>query len=218
MLCGKWLPLDESAPESNAVEMKPMDNESQSQGWLCGFHSGEEEALQRLWHRFYQKLVGFADRRVRPVSAGMIDGEDIAQSVFRSLWLAAKEGRLNDVKNLDQIWWILVAIAERKCISHARRGNTIKRGGTHIRVSLDSPEVQECQVLLSSCLTAEYALSFGEEIHRLIHLLTDETSRQIAIQRIADRSIEEIAKSLTLSTATVNRKLRIIRRVWKDQL
>ena len=186
--------------------------------WLNGLWEGEADAIQVLWSKFFEQLVALSERHIRAATAGIVDGEDVAASVFHSIWNGAKAGRFQDVKNLDEVWWLLVAMAKRKCIDHARRESAAKRGGAGQKVSLDqNPEILY-NSLVSQQPDPQYVAAFGEEYARLLGLLDDVKQREIAVLRVEGHTVPEIAEKLKIAPVTVHRKLKIIRQIWSQEL
>ena len=106
-----------------------MTDSSVSQ-WISGLHEGDGTSIERLWDRYAQCLVALAKQRLRNVPLRTADEEDIAASVFESLCRGASEGRLKDLNNRDELWWLLLALTRRKVANHVRRETAEKRGGS----------------------------------------------------------------------------------------
>ncbi len=61
--------------------------------WIAGLKAGEAEAADRLWNRYFQRLVRLARRKLGSAPRRVADEEDIAAIVFRNLWQGAESGR-----------------------------------------------------------------------------------------------------------------------------
>jgi DNA-directed RNA polymerase specialized sigma24 family protein len=72
-------------------------------------------------------------------------------------------------------------------------------------------------LLLGTAPTPETVLILEEENRRLMGLLRDDQLRRIALSRIEGYTIVEIADELTLSTRSIERKLRLIRNAWTKE-
>lgn len=199
-----------------------MSSASVSQ-WIAGLKSRDSEAARRLWDRFSAQLVERARRRLEGVSKGVVDEEDIAQSVFRSIWRGAVAGRLNGVQNRDDLWLLMLAVTKQKVIDLARRESAQKRGGGKTKSEADlafhfADDMFSLDWLIGEELTADYMVAFAEESRRLLNMLRDATLRSVAISRIEGYTIPEIAGSLGISARSVERKLQLIRREWAKEL
>lgn len=66
--------------------------------------------------------------------------------------------------------------------------------------------------------TPDYLCSLDEQHRKLIDLLPDEMLRKVAVYRLESYTAQEIALLLLLSTRSVERKLRLIRDLWRMHL
>src|SRR5690606_24104911 len=111
--------------------------------WITGLKQGDAEAVRRLWQRYSQSLVRVARQRLGAVARTAADEEDVALSAFWSLCEGAREGKLDEVCNRDDLWWMLLAITRRKAVSQVRRETAQKRGGWMQDLSLSQPGTPE---------------------------------------------------------------------------
>ncbi len=183
--------------------------------WLHSLESDDSEAIQRLWDRYFDKLVELAGRRAKHSA----DDESIASSVFASLWRGARAGRFRKVQNRDELWWLLLKLTRMKIADDSRKRSAQKRGGNipHVALSKDSEHGATFEELVSQEPTPDDLVALDEEFSRLLSDLRDDQLRRIAILRMEGYSHEEIASELDVSTATVARKLRLIRGTWATE-
>lgn len=188
--------------------------------WVKALQEGEADAAQNLWKRYFEKLVTQAEARIRNCPQGTIEAEDIAVSVFESLWRGANEGRFHNLHNRDELWWLLLALTKRKVASHIRKETALKRGGNKTQKSLNSDENSgyTFQELVSDEPTPEYLAMLQEEYENLLSNLRDDRLREIAVLRLEGYTSQEISKQLEISVPTVTRKLRLIRAAWSKEL
>ena len=200
-----------------------MDNSSVSQ-WIAGLKEGEAEAMQRLWARYSARLTELAQQRLQGAPKRAADEEDIAQSVFHALCRGAVAGRLENISNRDELWWLLLSITKQKIVDHIRRENAEKRGAGRVRqeTELCGPEDEGGTFSLDNLIgeepTGEFLAILGEEHQRLLHLLRDDRLRKIANARIEGYTNPEIAEELSISTRSVERKLQLIRNRWEQEV
>ncbi|MGE0374707.1 MAG: ECF-type sigma factor [Planctomycetaceae bacterium] len=199
-----------------------MSSESQSSvsKWLQQLKEDNAQAAQKLWGRFFSRLVKLAETHSRSLAKGAVDGEDIAASVMRSLWRGARAGRLDDVKTRDELWWLLLALTRRKLVSSHRMHTAIKRGGhvAHVPLDYDRGRGYRFDDLVSDEPSPDYAIALEDEFSRLLNLLRDDKLRQIAVLKIEGYSNGEIRDRLEVSDSTVLRKLKLIRSTWAREI
>ncbi len=192
--------------------------------WIAHLKDGNAVAAQQLWERYAGLLVDCAQRRMKDFPKRVADEEDVAASVFQTLCRGASAGRFQNVKNRDDLWWMLLTITKQKVIDHVRRETAQKRGAGRVQVesclnggSEDSHGFV-LDHLVSDTPTPEFLVSLDEQHTRLLGLLRDDRLRQIAVYRIEGFTVPEIAVDLRLSTRSIERKLQLIRGVWSKEL
>lgn len=187
--------------------------------WVQRLTEGDAEAAQQLWDRYFGKVLECAEQRIRNCPPGVISAEEIAASVFESIWRGAQEGRFDRVQNRDELWWLLLALTRRKAASHIRRETAQKRGGaTHTQSLSGSNGKAIFESLVCDEPTPEYLIAMEEEYERLLTILRDEKSRRIAVLKLEGYSNNEICEELDIAPATVARKVRLIRDTWAREL
>jgi RNA polymerase sigma factor (sigma-70 family) len=192
--------------------------------WIAELKDGDASAAERLWERYAMRLVELARRRLKDAPKQVADEEDVAASVFHSLCRGAAAGRFENVKNRDDLWWLLLAITKQKVVDHVRREMAQKRGGGRIQsesgLSRNSDDSHGFALdhLIGDEPTPEFALMLQEQHSRLLGLLRDDRLRQIAVFRIEGLTVPEIAADLGVSTRSVERKLQLIRGAWSKEL
>jgi RNA polymerase sigma factor (sigma-70 family) len=192
--------------------------------WITELKEGDANAAQRLWERYATRLVEIARRKLKDSPKCVADEDDIAASVFHSLCRGAAAGRFENVKNRDDLWWLLLAITKQKAVDHVRRETAQKRGGGRIQLeSCLSGNMEEghgfvLDHMIGDEPTPEFALMLQEQHSRLLGLLRDDQLRQIAIFRIEGFTVPEIAADLGVSTRSIERKLQLIRGAWAKEL
>jgi RNA polymerase sigma factor (sigma-70 family) len=202
-----------------------MTNHSVSE-WIGQLKQGEAEAAQRLWRRYARRLIEYARKSLGTAPKRIADEQDVAQSVFGSLFDGAAGGRFDDITNRDELWWLLMAITKHKVVDLVRREGAWKRG--------PGPELQELQPrireeaktrgrraleqLIGDEPTPDFVVMLHEEHQRLLAMLRDDCLRKVATARIEGYTIPEIAADLGITSRSVERKLRLIRSKWAKEL
>lgn len=191
---------------------------------IASLQKGDADAAQRLWDRYFEKLVTFARERLGGTPRQAKDEEDVALSVFDSFCRGAKAGRLADLKDRHELWWTLLAITRRKVVDQFRGNNRQKHGTMDVKVETDverdrkTGEKFELDLILDETPSPDLFLQLDDEWQRLLALLRDDTLRRIACWRIEGYSILEISKELRILPRTVGRKLSLIRSKWTEEI
>src|SRR5438874_7802874 len=106
-----------------------MTSEGSVTGWLGQLQGGDPAAAQRLWERYFQRLVGLARDRLRNAPRRAADEEDVALSAFDSFCRRAEQGRFPQLIDRDGLWRLLVVMTARKAAHLKRDAARQKRGG-----------------------------------------------------------------------------------------
>jgi DNA-directed RNA polymerase specialized sigma24 family protein len=196
--------------------------------WIETLKAGDPVAAQRLWERYFQRLVRLARGRF-PIrhKAGVIeDEEDAAVSAFKSVCLGLAQGRYPNLAGRDDLWRLLVLIAARKAVNQAERWGRQKRGGgslvreSDMRAAGNDQEPRGLDELLGPAPTPEFLAIMAEECQRLMGVLgqPDLHLAEIATWRLEGFNRDEIAERLGCSRRTVASRLGLIRKTWEQFL
>jgi RNA polymerase sigma factor (sigma-70 family) len=191
--------------------------------WLGALQSGDLDAAQPLWERYFARLVRLAQARLRTWrgAGGAEDEEDAALSAFDSFCRAATEDRFPRLDDRDDLWRLLVAITERKATDEMRRAGRLKRGSGRVHNEADlaagrpDDEPAGLDRIAGPQPTPEFAAEFAEEYRRLFEALRDEELRRIAVWKLEGHTVDEIAAQLGCARRTVARRLELIRTLWR---
>jgi DNA-directed RNA polymerase specialized sigma24 family protein len=178
-------------------------------------NSRDEEACAELWRSVYERIVTYASGRVSLRDQRIADEEDIAQSAMNSFFRAAEAGRLKTLTNSHELWRILITMMARKSHAFQQRQAAEKRGDGLVRGDSVFHLVAEGRVNVTS-ITAPHRLvdELLSECRERIDALPDEVLRTIAVKRMEGYEVTEIAAEMSLSVATIKRKLARIRDLW----
>src|SRR6516162_10077120 len=103
--------------------------------WIGDLVAGDAagSAAQKLWERYFDRLVHLARDRLRAGPRGPADAEDAALDTFDSFCRGAAAGRFPRLDDRDDLWSLLVTITVRKAADQLRRERRQKRGGGRVR-------------------------------------------------------------------------------------
>ena len=187
--------------------------------WIRRFKEGDDEAVGRLWNECGGEIARMARRDLGGVRRRLADEEDIAQSAFLSLWRGAVKGRFPLLRNSFNLWPLLRVLIRRKAVDLRQHQARLKRGGGLVR---GESAVQPRAEANGLARVAGYQLApdalacAAENRERLLARLSDGL-RRIALLKAEGYTDGEIADALSMSRATVARKLALIRRIWRSE-
>jgi DNA-directed RNA polymerase specialized sigma24 family protein len=190
--------------------------------WVKDLQAGDPAAADKLWQRYYARLVRLALDRMRGLPRREADEEDVALSAFDSFCRAAEQGRFPDLRERNNLWRLLVIITSRKAHHLGVRLRRQKRGGGAVLdeaalanladSGAGSPGLEH---LLSREPTPEFAAQAAEEFQRLLAVLPHPDLRSVALWKMEGHTNAEIAAKLGCVARSVERKLGIIRAAWE---
>jgi len=200
-----------------------MDTADSVSQWIAGAKSGDEQATQQLWERYFSKLVRLCRGKLGEHLRRAADEEDVAVSAFASFCAAAQAGRFPKLNERGELWGLLVKIAACKVADQIQHDRRQKRGGGRVRgESIFGGRKKDdtgrgIEQVVGEEPSPELAAALTEEYERLLTLLDDTTLRGVAEMKLAALTNEEIAEQLDCSLRTVERKLWVIRKKWSSE-
>jgi len=181
---------------------------------------GDPVAAQVIWDRYFPQLVRLARQQLTSASRGMADEEDVALSALNCFCRAAREGRYPDLADRDGLWRLLLRITTRRAWDLTRHEGRQRRGGrpgsgdqAARRPLADGPFVDQ---LLDDAPTPEFAALMAEQCRFLLERLDDAGLQSLALAKMEGATNDEIAVRNACSVRTVERRLRLIRDIWRD--
>jgi RNA polymerase sigma factor (sigma-70 family) len=202
--------------------------------WLQRVQRGrDEEAAQQLWERYWRQLAAVAGRRLRELGARCRaeDEADAVQEAFAAFFRQIEKGAYPDCRDRNDLWCLLVKIADSKARQLVRDQRRGKRGYGRVRgdsavmanssaggdafdqvaakpraLPLAEPTLEEPSEAFVDQLLDTFSLCYGS---------LDATERQVIRGRLQGYTNEEIAAQIGCVTRTVERKLKVIRSRWK---
>jgi DNA-directed RNA polymerase specialized sigma24 family protein len=183
--------------------------------WIDGLRRGESVAARKLWETYFHRLVELARKRLRALPRRAADEEDVALSAFDSFCRGAEQGRFPRLDDRHDLWQVLLMLTQRKAADLAQHEGREKRDWRRAE-SIESADPPGA-ALVAREVDPAFAAQFAEECQRLLDALGDDGLRLLAVRKMEGYTNEEIAGLLNCSLATVERRLRLIRREWEDQ-
>ena len=191
--------------------------------WIGDLKEGQDAASQKIWERYFERLVRVASRQLGAAPRRIADEEDVALSVFDTLCKGAAAGRFDQLQDRDDLWKLLTAIAGMKSVDQIRRQTAKKRGGEDVRgesivAGAGANQIGGFDQFVHEEPTPEFLAVMEEQQQAMFRALPDESQRNVARLRFEGYSNEEIAQQLGTSLRSVERKLKVIREIWTSMI
>jgi DNA-directed RNA polymerase specialized sigma24 family protein len=184
--------------------------------WLDRLQAGghRDEAVARLWERYFTHLVARARNHLRGQRAA-VDGEDVALSALDGFVRAVEAGRFPKLKDRNDLWAVLLHMTANRARNAVRDENRIKRGGglrQHQLTAGDSDAAGVAPQALEPDPAEVVALA--EEVEHMLTTLGNPVLQRVAVLALEGHTNQEIAAALGKAVATAERKLKRIREIW----
>jgi DNA-directed RNA polymerase specialized sigma24 family protein len=192
--------------------------------WIKQLKGGKRAAVRPLWESYFQQLVARTRQKLLGMPRRAADEEDVALSAFDSFCRAAEQGRFPQLHDRHDLWQLLIVIADRKAHDLAKYEHRQRRGGGKVldEGAVPAEDTNPGSSPLARAKSAEptpaLAAQVAEECRRLLALLGDEELQDVALRKMEGYSVEEIAAQTGWVPRTVQRRLRLIRRIWEQEL
>ncbi len=180
--------------------------------------AGDGQAAQELWEAYFLRLVRLAREKLRGTPRREQDEEDVALSVFDSFIRCAEQGRFPRLHDRRDLWQLLYAITRNKTIDAGRRARRRKEVGESALAAALShqSEMPGIGQVADQEPSPEVAALLAGELRSLLDRLGNDKLASIAVWKMEGYTSAEIAARLGCVLRTVERKLSMIRRLWKS--
>jgi DNA-directed RNA polymerase specialized sigma24 family protein len=192
--------------------------------WINRLKAGDPDAAQKLWERYFRRLVGLARKKLRAAPRRAADEEDVALSAFDSFCRGAKLDRFPQLHDRLDLWQLLVLLTARKAIDLAQHERRQKRGGGAVLDEAALPCAKDSSAQGAALEqfeapepTPALAAQVAEEGRRLLERLDNPELRSVALLKVEGYGNEEIAAQLGCGLRTIERRLRLIRSIWEQE-
>lgn len=186
------------------------------------FKQGDQDAANELTRRYFDRVVNAASRHLRSCGIRVVDGEDIAASVFESFWQRANEqGYSEDLSDQEHLWRLLSRLMRSKTIDAVRRERAGKRGGGQVRgdsvfLRIDGEQAPGIDNERGSDPNPAEEAMLTERYHQLMDTLGSDQMREIILMRMEGHEVTDIAQQVKLSERSVRRKIAMARSCWSQ--
>jgi DNA-directed RNA polymerase specialized sigma24 family protein len=197
--------------------------------WIGQLKAGDQNAAQKLWEGYFQRMVGLARKKLQGTPRRAADEEDVALSAFDSFCRGAEQGRFSRLEDRHDLWQLLFLLTARKAFDLRQHESRKKRGGGEVRGEsalmpqrgpgdLAGTREPALNHVIGQEPSPELAALMAEQCQRLLTGLGDRQLRQVALWKMEGFTTEEIAAKLDCAPRTIERKLQVIRNLWSREL
>ena len=184
--------------------------------WIGKLLDGDEQAATEIWRRYFQPLAAIAKKRRGDLRNSSEDEDDIVMSALDSFFRRARDGQFTELKDRDNLWSLLVTITSRKALNQRQRVLAKKRGGETQPLPLESVgNTVDAVRTQASPLTI---VELNDWVRHLFSRLQDDGLANVADLKLQGYTNQEIAKSINRSERTVENRLRLIRKIWSEEI
>lgn len=190
--------------------------------WITRLERHETVAIEKLWHRYYDRLIGLAKLKLRSFIRRVADEEDVVQDTLNSFLMSNSNGNYAHVRDRNDLWKLLVTILDNKAKDQVKHECRQKRGSGRVRGNSllgrpgESSPASGFDNLEHTGMDPETNAIMLERVDCLLARLDDPSLRQVALLKLDGYTNDEIAESLQRTTRAIERKLQKIRALWAD--
>jgi DNA-directed RNA polymerase specialized sigma24 family protein len=195
-----------------------MSAEGSITRFLGPLKAGDGVAIQKIWEVYFERMVRLARQKLAGAPRGASDEEDAALSAFTNFCRGAAQGRFPQLFDRDDLWQILLVLTARKTANLLKRETALKRGGGGNQSAPGSPDDPGLAEMIDREPDPAVAAEMAEQCRLLLGKLEDEGLRAVAVWKLEGHTNEEIATRIGRSLGSVERKLRVIRTLWGQEL
>lgn len=185
---------------------------------IVGVQNGSNADLEHLWHRYYHRLKGLARKRLIVGRRGVADEDDVASNVLVKFFARLQGGRIERVSDRHHLWRMLAQMTVWQASNQNRRVNRSRLRRTDTATTHTTSSVRRLSGLLDPKPLPATLPTIQDSIRHLLDDLGDSELRDIVLKRLSGMSLTEIALSINRSIATVERRLRLLRKKWEQEL
>jgi RNA polymerase sigma factor (sigma-70 family) len=189
--------------------------------WIEDVKAGCDSAATSLWSRYHAGLMRLAGRRLKRGSKAVVDEEDIALGAFHSFLRRCREGDYPHIRHRDDLWRLLVAITIHKANNQVRDQRRLRRDVRRQGTGDADGDIESDQYRLEHLTSpdppASLLATLSDSLNQLFSRLPDGELRSMVLYKLEGYTNREIAEKLGRSRPTIERRLRLIREIWREE-
>jgi RNA polymerase sigma-70 factor, ECF subfamily len=179
------------------------------------WRAGDQNAAQQVFDRYAARLLALARKRISQRIASRVDAEDVVQSVFRTFFHRAKEGRF-EFEDQDDLFKLLVRITVHKTLRQVEYHKAGKRDASMETPQGDDASSERMQHFLSREPSPDTEAAFLDQLeHFLCQLKPQE--RRILEMRLQGYSNDEITAELGIIDRRIRRIIERVRGLAENE-
>lgn len=191
----------------------PLSGKTQSvTRWINELKKGDAAAADLLWQFLQSRLIALASRQVG--FSVSYDKEDVALDAFATLCDGIREGRY-EIANRNALWSLLGVITINGARKRSRNEKRLRRGGSFTRTKSNDKTLDS---ITTNELSPEDSYFALEECKRLLSILPNENLKRLAVLKVDGYTNEEVAEIMNCTRRSVQRRLKLIREIWTNEL
>lgn len=183
--------------------------------WLQKLKEDPTDFPIELWKLVFDRLLGYADRKLGGLPRRTADEEDLVLSAIHDFHRGVVSGKFPELNNSGDLWKILLTIVSRKTGKRIREFQTIKRGSGAVRGESIFGDPEQASGGLHEIPAVLVSETLTEECRELLDQLGDSALQKVAIMKLQGYTSGEIAEIMGCAIRTVERKLELIRTIWR---
>ena len=191
-----------------------MDEESIA--LLGRYRSGDSEAASAIFERYVSRLIGLARNRMSERLSQRVDPEDVVQSVYRSFFCKARDGRYELEKSGD-LWRLLAGITVNKVLKQAERHRQQKRSLASEQPLGGGEQFPAATEFMAREPAPDEAAALVDELEAVTRSL-EPHERKILELKLQGEEVDAIAVAVQRSDRTVRRTLEKIKSALEMRL
>jgi hypothetical protein len=178
---------------------------------IAQLKTGDRQATERIWNKYFKRLIGLARNKLRFAPRAARDEQDIALSALDSFFRGVEANRFPRLEDRNNLWHLLVTLTVRKAYRH------LKEERRHPVQHFSALAYEEGRVMeiIGREPTPQFAAQVAEEYSRRLSALDDKL-RTVAELKLAGYLNAQIAAHFRVVERTVERWLGMIRRIWEE--
>ena len=94
--------------------------------YIEGLKQGDDEAAQKVWERFLERLIRLADQKLKSSPRKALNEEDVVQQAFVEFFRQVQEGRFPRLNDRNDLWQVLAMLVDRRAKDQIRKLNSQK--------------------------------------------------------------------------------------------
>jgi DNA-directed RNA polymerase specialized sigma24 family protein len=190
---------------------------------ICHVKKGDGAAARELFARYWGRMLGLARARLRGKHLRVANADDVVNSALAGFFLGAERGQYTKLHHRDDLWHLLVKLTIRKAQKLVKEQGRLKRcprragGGISSQGSAGALLLVDVPVeqIADRRPPPDLEVLAKETIDHLLSRLGNAKLRAIAVWKGEGYFNEEIAARLGCCSRTIERKLDLIRTIWK---